>query len=100
RLRGEGQRERARRLPRRTGRAQGRAVSRADRLAEALEVDALLITDLVNLRYITGFTGSNGLAVVGPDIRRFITDFRYFEQAAAQVEGFDRERAPQDFDGA
>ena len=75
-------------------------MSRADRVAAALEVDALLITDPVNLRYVTGFTGSNGIAVVGRDIRRFITDFRYVEQAAQEVEGFDRERAPQDFDGA
>ena len=75
-------------------------MSRADRVADALEVDALLITDLVNLRYVTGFTGSNGMAVVGRDIRRFITDFRYVEQAAAEVEGFDREQAPQNFDGA
>jgi Xaa-Pro aminopeptidase len=75
-------------------------VSRADRLAAALDVDALLITDLVNLRYVTGFTGSNGMAVVGPDIRRFITDFRYVEQAASQVDGFDRELAPQEFNDA
>jgi Xaa-Pro aminopeptidase len=75
-------------------------VSRADRVAEALEVDALLITDLVNLRYVTGFTGSSGMAVVGRDLRRFITDFRYVEQAAGEVEGFDREQAPQVFDGA
>jgi Xaa-Pro aminopeptidase len=75
-------------------------VSRADRVADALEVDALLITDLVNLRYVTGFTGSNGMAVVGRDIRRFITDFRYVEQAASEVDGFDREQAPQNFDGA
>jgi Xaa-Pro aminopeptidase len=75
-------------------------VSRADRLAAALDVDALVITDLVNLRYVTGFTGSNGMAIVGRDIRRFITDFRYVEQAAQQVEGFDREQAPQDINGA
>ena len=75
-------------------------MSRADRVAGRLEVDALLITDLVNLRYVTGFTGSNGMAIVGRDIRRFLTDFRYVEQAAQQVEGFDREQAPQDFDGA
>jgi Xaa-Pro aminopeptidase len=75
-------------------------VSRADRLADALEADALLITDLVNLRYVTGFTGSNGMAVVGRDIRRFITDFRYVEQAAAEVDGFDREQAPPTFDAA
>jgi Xaa-Pro aminopeptidase len=75
-------------------------VSRADRLAAALEVDALLITDPVNLRYVTGFTGSNGMAVVGPDLRRFITDFRYVEQAAEQVDAFDRELSPQVFDEA
>ena len=75
-------------------------MSRADRVAEALEVDALLITDLVNLRYVTGFTGSSGMAVVGPDLRRFITDFRYVEQAAGEVEGFDREQSPQVFDAA
>jgi Xaa-Pro aminopeptidase len=73
-------------------------VSRADRLA--LEVDALLVTNLVNVRYLTGFTGSNGMAVVGPAMRRFITDFRYVDQAQAQVEDFDVERAPQDFNAA
>jgi Xaa-Pro aminopeptidase len=75
-------------------------VSRADRLAERLaerEVDLLLVTDLTNLRYLTGFTGSNGFAVVGRDVRRFVTDFRYVEQAADQVSGFDREQGPQDF---
>ena len=75
-------------------------MSRADRVAEALAergLDLLLVTNLVNLRYLTGFTGSNGMAVVGRDVRRFITDFRYVEQAAAQVEGFDREQGPQDF---
>ena len=75
-------------------------MSRADRLAAALEVDALLITNLVNLRYVTGFTGSNGIAVVGRDLRRFVTDFRYIEQAAEQVDGFDSELAPQVFDDA
>ena len=78
-------------------------MSRADRVAELLaerELDLLLVTDLVNVRYLTGFTGSNGMAIVGRDVRRFITDFRYVEQAAIQVQGFDREQAPQDFIGA
>jgi Xaa-Pro aminopeptidase len=75
-------------------------VSRADRLADALEVDALLVTNLVNVRYLTGFTGSNGMAVVGRDLRRFITDFRYTEQAASEVEGFEVDLAPQDFNAA
>ncbi len=63
---------------------------------EAAGIDALLVADPVNLRYLTGFTGSNGLAVVGPHLRRFVTDFRYVDQAAAQVAGFDRERGPRD----
>jgi Xaa-Pro aminopeptidase len=78
-------------------------VTRADRLAERLaerELDLLLVTDLTNLRYLTGFSGSNGFAVVGRDVRRFVTDFRYVEQAAEQVAGFDREQGPQDFVGA
>jgi len=78
-------------------------VSRADRVADALaerELDLLLVTDLVNVRYLTGFTGSNGMAIVGRDVRRFITDFRYVEQAAVEVAGFDREQGPQDFVGA
>ena len=75
-------------------------MSRADRVADALaqrELDLLLVTNLVNVRYLTGFTGSNAMAIVGRDVRRFITDFRYVEQAAEQVEGFDREQGPQDF---
>jgi Xaa-Pro aminopeptidase len=75
-------------------------VSRAGRVAGRLaerEVDLLLVTDLVNLRYLTGFTGSNGMAVVGEGVRRFVTDFRYVEMAAEQVPDFDREQAPQDF---
>ena len=63
-------------------------MSRADRVAGRLEdVDALLVTEPANLRYVTGFTGSNGFAVVGRDVRRFVTDFRYVEQAKVEVAG-------------
>jgi len=75
-------------------------MSRADRVADRLaekDVDLLLVTHLPNLRYLTGFTGSNGMAVVGADVRRFVTDFRYVQQAAQQVLDFDREQGPQDF---
>ena len=57
---------------------------RAERVEALLEeegVDALLVTGLVNVRYLTGFTGSNALLVLGPGIRRFVTDFRYVERA-------------------
>ncbi len=69
---------------------------RAERLIELLPaegVDALLVTALVNVRYMTGYTGSNGLAVIGPQTRVFVTDFRYLEQAAEEVDrSYDRRR--------
>jgi Xaa-Pro aminopeptidase len=74
-------------------------VSRGDRVAERLaerELDLLLVTDLVNVRYLTGFSGTNGLAIVGPQERRFLTDFRYVERAKAEVDGFDLQPAPQE----
>lgn len=71
---------------------------RATQLAEMLtaaELDLLLVTGLVGVRYLTGYTGSNGIVLVGPEVRRFITDFRYLEQAAAEVDpSFDRVQAP------
>ncbi|MGN6167299.1 MAG: M24 family metallopeptidase [Solirubrobacteraceae bacterium] len=64
-------------------------------LLSAAELDVLLVTGLVNVRYLTGYTGSNGLVLVGPELRRFVTDFRYAEQAAAEVDpSFDRVQAP------
>ena len=73
---------------------------RATRLAEKLpeiEADLLVVTSLVNVRYLTGFTGSSALAVVGPDTRASATDFRYLEQSAAEVDGaFDRTIAQQE----
>ena len=65
-----------------------RATTIAGLLAER-ELDALLVTDLANLRWLTGFTGSNGLAVVGAGedgLRRFLTDFRYLSQSAEQID--------------
>jgi Xaa-Pro aminopeptidase len=68
--------------------------ARPDRLTELLPdagVDAILITNLVNVRYLTGFTGSNGVALLGADLRAFATDFRYVEQAAEELDpSFDR----------
>jgi Xaa-Pro aminopeptidase len=64
---------------------------------EGAGIDLMLITNLVNLRYLTGFTGSNGLALVGPNTRIFVSDFRYLEQAGVEVDkSFDRVTASQD----
>ncbi|HSS31709.1 MAG TPA: Xaa-Pro peptidase family protein [Solirubrobacterales bacterium] len=65
---------------------------RGDKLEAALterELDRMLVTDLTNVRYLTGFTGTNGACVCGPGIRLFFTDFRYTERAAAEVEGWE-----------
>ncbi|MEA2480140.1 MAG: Xaa-Pro aminopeptidase [Thermoleophilaceae bacterium] len=73
----------------------GPTATRADRLEQRLaerELDALLVTNLVNVRYLTGFTGTNAVALVGPEVRLFATDFRYVEQAAEQVPDFERVR--------
>lgn len=47
--------------------------------------DALLVTSLVNIRYLTGFTGSAGLLLVRPGELLFVSDGRYAEQAAEQL---------------
>ncbi|MBW0132246.1 M24 family metallopeptidase [Pseudonocardia oceani] len=68
-----------------------RAALRA--LLPARDVDALLVTDLVNIRYLTGFTGSNAALLVhvdGDDRSRFCTDARYRSQSAAQVPDLER----------
>ncbi|MGI9120667.1 MAG: M24 family metallopeptidase [Acidimicrobiales bacterium] len=47
--------------------------------------DALVVTDLANIRYLTGFTGSAGLLVVRPEELVLITDGRYRDQATEQM---------------
>jgi Xaa-Pro aminopeptidase len=61
---------------------------RDDRVAALLddrECDAVLVTGLVNVRWLCGFTGSNAAALVGRETRLFATDFRYLTVSAEQV---------------
>lgn len=53
-----------------------------------LKVDALLVTDLTNVRYISGFTGSSGFLLITKEKPVFVTDFRYQEQAEHEVQGW------------
>jgi Xaa-Pro aminopeptidase len=78
-------------------------VSRTDRLVELLrarELDSLLVTELLNVRYLTGFTGTNGACVVSPEERLLFTDFRYVEQARAQAPEHELVEAGHDMLGA
>lgn len=52
------------------------------------ELDALFVTSGYNRRYMTGFTGTAGVAIISNDDAVFITDFRYMEQAADQIKDF------------
>jgi len=52
---------------------------------EAEGVDGLIVTHLPNVRYLTGFTGSAGVAVVLRTATLFVSDFRYRTQAEAEV---------------
>jgi Xaa-Pro aminopeptidase len=67
--------------------------ARRGRLRERLDAvgaDAALVTKLVNVRYLTGFTGSNGAVLVTRSGAVFCTDFRYDTQAAAEVPDLER----------
>ena len=62
--------------------------ARLERLRDRFDgsgVDALVVTNLTNVRYLTGFTGSAGLVVVTPDRAVLVTDGRYADQAPAQT---------------
>jgi Xaa-Pro aminopeptidase len=61
-----------------------RSVRLRERLGDA-GCDALLVTKLVNIRYLTGFTGSAALLLVTPEGLLFVSDGRYGEQAAEQL---------------
>jgi Xaa-Pro aminopeptidase len=62
--------------------------SRLQRLRAALdgaEVDAIVVTTLANVRYLTGFTGSAGVVVVSGKEALLTTDGRYRTQSAEQL---------------
>jgi Xaa-Pro aminopeptidase len=61
---------------------------RPDRVRSLLltaEVDALVVSDLTNLRWLTGFSGSAGVAVLDAERLVVITDGRYDVQARTQL---------------
>jgi Xaa-Pro aminopeptidase len=62
--------------------------SRLPRLRERLDgagCDALVVTNLSNVRYLTGFTGSAGILLVAPEDAVLVTDGRYSTQSVEQV---------------
>lgn len=74
-------------------------MKRIQKLEERLKaerLDGILLVSDSNIRYMTGFTGSDSYVVISEDSRGLITDSRYTEQAEAECEGFEviRWRSP------
>jgi len=66
------------------------------RIIQQKELDGVFISDPVNRRYLSGFTGSTGYLLITRGKRLFITDFRYVQQAKQQCEGFEVVELPRD----
>jgi Xaa-Pro aminopeptidase len=65
---------------------------RIDKLQANLDkngIQGMLVTNLTNVRYICGFTGSAGTCLLTPDKNAFFSDGRYKEQAANEIVGFE-----------
>lgn len=58
-------------------------------LAERDDLDALLVTGPANVRYVSGFTGTNGTLLISERTAQLFTDFRYTTQASEQSPGFE-----------
>lgn len=52
------------------------------------EGQAILVTNAINRRYLSGFTGSSGIVLITAAYAVLFTDFRYREQAPQQAQGF------------
>lgn len=67
-----------------------------------MNLDALLVTDIRNVRYLTNFTGSSGFLLLTGDRSIFVTDFRYKIQAEEEITGFElkteKERFPENIE--
>lgn len=64
-------------------------ISKVRRLLKRGKIDALLVCSMKNVRYLAGFTGSSGFALITRERSLFFTDFRYTEQAAMEVRGME-----------
>lgn len=65
-------------------------IGRVERVRQSLggpRVDALLVTNLTNVRYLTGFSGTNGQVLVTTDATYFMSDPRYAARAGELVRG-------------
>lgn len=55
---------------------------------DELGIDGILVTDSINRRYLTDFTGSAGTVLISKTEAYLLVDFRYTSQATAQTKDF------------
>ena len=61
-------------------------LGRLEPVLETAGVEALVVTNLTNIRYLSGFTGSAAVLIVRPGRSVLVTDGRYADQAPGQIE--------------
>jgi len=57
------------------------------KIMDAYPLEGILFSSLENIRYLCGFTGSDGAVLLTPKESYFLTDSRYWTQAVAEVKG-------------
>jgi Xaa-Pro aminopeptidase len=62
-------------------------IKRLQKVVAKENLDFLLVSFLPHVRYLSGYSGTNGIILVSPGGSVFLTDFRYREQAGQQVKG-------------
>jgi len=68
------------------------AETRSEKLRRVIiskKIDAVLVTNISNVRYLSGFTGSSAFVVISRSGAFFFTDSRYTEQSGYEVRGFE-----------
>jgi len=65
-----------------------RRLQEVRRHLENARLDALVVSHLPHIRYLTGFSGSNGLCVISRNRQFLLTDNRYRDQVRDEVDGF------------
>lgn len=64
-------------------------IEKLRQLMNEADIDGIIISSHYNRRYMTGFSGTAGVALISEKEAKFITDFRYVEQAKEQANGFE-----------
>lgn len=74
-------------------------ISKIQLKCQALDLDALIISDIKNIRYLTGFTGSDGVVMIGEKQKLLLVDGRYINQAKKEVVGVEVVEYQEKIDG-